>query len=197
MDKLESIDQWAVIFINGFHTPFLDEFMWLISAKLTWIPLYILLIYLYAKNNSLKRTIVFVLTAIIVVVIADQTSVHVFKNVFMRYRPSHNTLLTESLHFYKFEDGTFYKGGMYGFVSSHAANFFGVLTFSVLVLKESIRRIGWYILPIAFVVSLSRVYLGVHYFSDVIAGGILGSIIAVLVYKFLFIPLQAREFLKE
>lgn len=197
MDRVEAIDQWAVTFVNSFHTPFLDEVMWLISAKLTWIPLYLLLIYLYGKSNNFKRTFFFVATAIAVVAIADQVSVHLFKNIFMRYRPSHHTLLSESLHLYQFEDGSYYKGGMYGFVSSHAANFFGVLTFAVLVLRDSIQRIGWFVLPIACIVSLSRVYLGVHYCSDVFVGGLLGVLIAFIIYKFVFVPLQSRKFLKQ
>ena len=112
----------------------------------------------------------------------------------MRYRPSHHSLLTENLHFYQFENGEFYKGGMYGFVSSHAANFFGVLTFVFLVLKQQYRKILWGLLPIALIVSFSRIYLGVHYLSDVVGGAVLGILIAFAVYRFVFIPIIKKEY---
>lgn len=197
MEKIEAIDRWLLLLINSFHTPFLDEVMWLISAKLTWIPLYVLLIYLFSRTNNLKRTLFFVLSAGLVVLLTDQISVHLFKEVFERYRPSHHELLTNELHFYRFNDGSFYKGGMYGFVSSHAANFFGVLTFATLVLENNFKRIGWYLFAIAFIVCISRVYLGVHYVSDILFGSLLGITIAVLIHKFFFIPIIEKEFLSK
>lgn len=194
MEKLESIDRWIVSAINSWNTPFWDEVMWLISAKLTWVPLYILLIFLFAKAHNVKKTLLFVFGAVLVVAITDQFSVHLFKNVFMRYRPSHNSLLTENLHFYQFDNGEFYKGGMYGFVSSHAANFFGVLTFTWLALKSTYSKIWFFLLPIGLIVSFSRIYLGVHYLSDVFVGGLFGILAAAIVYKFIFIPIISKEY---
>ena len=197
MEKLESIDRWIVSAINGWNTPFLDEVMWMISAKLIWIPLYIFLIFLFANVNNIKKTVFFVLAAILVVAITDQVSVHLFKNMFMRYRPSHHAMLTDNLHFYQFDNGEFYKGGMYGFVSSHAANFFGVLTFAWLALKDRFAKIWLLLLPIALIVSLSRIYLGVHYFSDVFVGALLGIFVAVVVFKYIFMPYIGKEYFKS
>jgi undecaprenyl-diphosphatase len=194
IDYLESIDRAVVLFFNGLNTPFLDEVMWIISAKLTWIPLYVILIYLFARKNNLRRSMLFVLFAILVVAITDQSSVHLFKNMFLRYRPSHHALLTENLHFYQFDDGSFYKGGMYGFVSSHAANFFGVLTFAYFALRSNYKKIGWILFSISAIVCLSRIYLGVHYLSDVIAGGLLGVLVAWAINKFFFIPILDKDY---
>lgn len=196
IEYLESVDRIVVLTINSWNTPFLDELMWIISAKTTWIPFYILLVFLYARKNNYKKTILYLIAAVLVVGLADQMSVHLFKNVFLRYRPSHNTLLFEKLHFYEFSNGDNYKGGMYGFVSSHAANFFGVCVFAGLVLKQYHPKIVSVLLLIAILVSFSRIYLGVHYLSDLIGGAILGSILAVSVYRILFITYIDKEYFK-
>ena len=196
IDYLESVDRMVVLAVNSWNTPFIDELMWIVSAKLTWIPFYILLVFLYARKNNLKKTFFYLLSAILVVALADQLSVHLFKNIFLRYRPSHNELLTAKLHFYQFSNGENYKGGMYGFVSSHAANFFGVCVFAGLVLKKYHPKIILVLLLIAGLVSFSRIYLGVHYLSDLIGGALLGSILAFIVYRIVFITNIDKEYLK-
>lgn len=197
IDYLESIDRYLVLAINSWHTPFMDEVMWAISSKLIWIPLYILLVMMYYKKSSLKNTVVFVLSAILVVALADLISAKLIKEMVMRYRPSHNTLLTEKLHFYQFNNEEYYKGGMYGFVSSHAANFFGLFTFVSLILRPYYRRVLPVLMFVALLICFSRIYLGVHYLSDIIFGGLLGVVIAFLVYRFLFIAIIKEDLVKK
>jgi undecaprenyl-diphosphatase len=186
IEKLESIDRWIVLTVNSWDTPFLDELMWVISQRATWIPLYLILFILAYKRLNKKQLIVFALCAILAVAIADLVSVHLFKNVFLRYRPSHNALLTEQLHFYMKSNGELYKGGMYGFVSSHAANFFAMATFISLALRKYYPLMVWTLLSIATIVSFSRLYQGVHYLSDLVVGGSVGALVAYLVYRLLY-----------
>jgi len=189
IEWLESIDQSIVLSVNSWNTSFLDEFFWLVSAKLTWIPFYLFLLFLFFRKSDWKNAGIFLLLAIVAVGMSDFTSSQIIKDSVMRYRPSHHTLLTEHLHFYQFEDGEFYKGGQYGFVSSHAANFFAVCAFAWLSLKKWYPKIGWLVFGVAILVSFSRLYLGVHYVSDLIGGGMLGACFAWLVHRFLFLPL--------
>jgi len=192
IDFLESLDHSIILAINGWNSPFWDEVMWVVSGKLTWIPFYLLLFYLFYKKGGLKRAGFFLICTIIAVAVADLASVHLFKDVFLRYRPSHNLLLTDQLHFHKYADGNFYKGGTYGFVSSHAANFFAVCTFAFLALRKYYPRIFPYLFFVAVLIAYSRMYLGVHYFSDVFAGGVLGVTSALFSYRFVFLKLIAR-----
>ena len=193
IEFLESIDKNIILAINGWNTPVLDSLMWIVSGKLTWIPFYVLLFYLFWKKAGIKQTILFLLTTILVIAIVDLSSVHLFKNIFERYRPSHNLMLTDLLHFHVYDNGELYKGGTYGFVSSHAANFFGICTFSFLVMRSIYPKIFPYLFFVAVLVGYSRIYLGVHYLSDVLCGGVLGIVGALLVYRFIYLSFNRNK----
>jgi undecaprenyl-diphosphatase len=194
MEWIESIDRSIVLWVNGWHSPMLDKFMWIISAKLTWVPLYVLILILFIRSYNWKKGIVFLLAVIICVTLTDQISVHLFKDLFQRYRPSHHSLLTDRLHFYSLGNGNFYKGGMYGFVSSHAANFAGVCFFAMIQLRKSYSWLSYLLILILLLVCFSRIYLGVHYLSDVTVGVALGGLIALIVNRFIFKPVINKYF---
>lgn len=195
IEFLESIDIAIVQLVNGWNTPFLDEVMWIVSGRLTWVPLYILLIFLAVKQSGWKAGLLFFLGAVLSVVLADFISTQGLKEVVQRYRPSHNLDLKDHLHYYQIGWGDYYRGGMYGFVSSHAANFFAIATFSISFLIDYKRWLNPLLIFIAVLVSFSRIYLGVHYFSDVFVGGLVGMAIALLVYRFIFLTLH-KKFVK-
>lgn len=189
---LEEIDHKIILTVNSWNTPFLDDVMWIISGKLTWIPFYIFLIYLASKKLPRKQVVIFTVVTILSVVIADLISNYCFKENIQRYRPSHNLLLKDLLHLYQVKPGEFYRGGLYGFTSSHAANFFAIVIFISLALRQFYPKIIYFLLPIAVLVSFSRLYLGVHYPSDVFVGAIVGTVTAFVCYRFLYLRLINR-----
>ena len=184
-DKLESIDQSLVLAINSMHSTFLDSFMWFLSGSYILFFLLPFVFYFLFKVYSSKQLVWIFAALLLTIVLTDQLSVHAFKEVFQRYRPSHNLLLKSQLHLHEYPDGSFYGGGKFGFVSSHASNYFGVLT----IMYALIRRL--WVKIILFVICLliiySRVYLGVHYVSDVICGALLGFVLAQFVLQFLLL----------
>ena len=184
-EKLESIDHSLVLAINSMHSTFLDSFMWFLSGSYILFFLLPFVFYFLFKVYSSKQLVWILAALLLTIVLTDQLSVHAFKEVFQRYRPSHNLLLKSKLHFHEYPDGSFYGGGKFGFVSSHASNYFGVLT----IMYALIRPI--WVKIILFVISLliiySRVYLGVHYVSDVICGALLGFVLAQFVLQFLLL----------
>lgn len=174
LSTLNDLDTKLFLFLNGLHSETFDTIMVWISGKTTWWPFYLLLLlYLgWTRRWQLAPIVVFIALA---VTLADQASVHLFKEVFERLRPCKEPDLQEIVHLVNGR-----CGGMYGFVSSHAAN-----TFAVAMLLLLIVRKGWFtalMLTWALVVGYSRIYLGVHYPGDIVGGAILGLVCGWLIY---------------
>ena len=185
IEALESLDSSIIVFINGQHSLLLDQIMWFISGP--WLVFIILPFVFYFIFKSYTRVQItwILLSILLTIVLTDQFSVHAFKEVFQRYRPSHNLLIMDQLNFHQYIDGTFYQGGKYGFVSSHAANYFGVLTLILHLL--STKWVKYLLVMLVLLVLYSRMYLGVHYLSDVSCGALLGYVLAKVVIQFLLL----------
>jgi len=193
LEQLEHIDRDVFLAINSFNSPLFDKLMWQISHQLLWIPMYLFFLFYAYKHYNIKQLIVFLIGIGLCFLFADRLSVLGFKNVFLRYRPTHNEDIKYLIHTYTFTDGKSYLGGLYGFVSSHSANFFALSTFLYLSFK-SFSKYWFFIFLWASIIAYSRVYLGVHYPSDVFIGGLLGIIIGFIVYKITtFINLKIKQ----
>ena len=118
----------------------------------------------------------------LVVLLCDRISVELFKNVFERLRPTHQPKINQFIHTVEGWDGKKYNGGLYGFVSSHATNYFGIGMFFYLVLRPIKKRVWWIIFGWVILVAYSRIYLGVHYLGDILGGMLLGLILGSVAY---------------
>lgn len=179
IEFIKHIDQELLLLLNSFHSESFDSIMWFISGKFEWIPFYLFLIFLIIKKFKKDSWIILIAIALLIT-LSDQISVRFFKNVFERYRPCHNIEIGHLVHLVNNK-----CGGMYGFVSSHATNSFAIATFILLLLRKDYKWITATLIFWASLVSYSRIYLGVHYPADIIAGAILGCLIANLLFYFL------------
>lgn len=164
------LDKELLLAINGFHNHVFDTIMLLVSSKFGWIPLYLLLLYILVKDYRHNSWILFLVIGL-TIAIADISSVYLFKNIFQRLRPCYNDEVSGLLHMVK------PCGGKYGFISSHASNSFSLAFLMIFLLREKHWWIWIVMLLYATIISYSRVYLGVHYPSDVIVGAAIGALI--------------------
>jgi len=179
IDKLEYLDRELFLWLNGLHQDWLDQPMFYMTDKLFWIPVYLFLLVVIYRAFGLKNTLWTVLGVALVITFCDRISVEFFKEVFERYRPTHNLEIKHLVH--KVNN---YGGGKYGFVSSHAANFFGIASFLYPILKRAYGLRALWLFPWVAFISYTRIYLGVHYPGDIIGGAILGAVIGYFLYLF-------------
>lgn len=185
MDWIANIENWDqkfIVLVNSYNHPFLDQIMWIVSSPLFGIPFYLIFIYFIYKNYALKHTLAIVIMLVVVIGLGDFIAHELFKETIQRFRPSHNLNINNELHFHMYDDGSFYTGGKYGFVSNHATNMSALCWGVFLVLKNSYTNSWFYLLLFVLVISYSRMYLGVHYLTDIVGGWIIGIILAQIGY---------------
>lgn len=187
---VESIKDWdekAFLWLNSFHWDGLDPIVLQLTQTITWVPLYLLLLYLIYRKDP--KNMAWVIGGIMLtILLGDQISSGFMKPYFERLRPCHDPRWEGMMHAYG------RCGGLYGFVSSHAANTFGMATFLTLILRKKQKGIYWLFLY-AVVVSYTRIYLGVHYPLDVFFGALVG--VSSAYFSWAIVVLLKRKIIKK
>lgn len=170
METLLSFDTSITIFINGSDSLWLDNFAWLLTKTATWSVLYVSILYLLWKAGNWRNACVVVAGLALCVLISDQVASSLFKPLICRLRPTHDPAIMTLV-----DTVRDYRGGMYGFFSSHAANTMSVAVFLSLTLRHRASTIS--LLAWSLINCWTRLYLGVHFFGDILAGLIFGALV--------------------
>ena len=190
LEQLLHIDTEILLVINGWHALWADQVMWIVSEKTTWIPLYLLLVGLLVwryRKPAMKSVkwlqkvpvcVVMIVMIALAVGAADFIASGILKDLVARPRPTRVPELEGVLHLV---NG--YRSGQYGFVSSHAANTMACGLLFSLIWRNKIATMSlmlWVAMN-----CYSRMYLGVHYPSDILGGLMVGVLMAVVAYQVL------------
>lgn len=174
IEYLMDIDADALLAVNGLHDLFQDSFWWLVTAKWSSALLLLALLWILLHQNR-RHTLLVLAMLVLAVLVADQVSSGLIKHLVGRLRPTHDPSLESMVHVI---NG--YRGGLYGFVSSHAANSFAIATLTSLIMRH--RLVAFSLFSWALLQCYSRMYLGVHYPGDILGGIVVGVLAGWLVW---------------
>ena len=175
LERLLVWERDAFFLLNGSDSAYLDHFMWLYSGKVVWLPLAVFILVTLGYKKNWKEWLFIILAIVLTITLCDQFASHVCKPIFTRFRPTHHPDFMEQV---KVVFG--YRGGKYGFISSHAANAFGFATMMALIFRN--RLFSFTIFFWAILTAYTRIYLGVHFITDILPGALSGMFFGAVVY---------------
>lgn len=188
LETLQNIDSSIFLFFHSlFRSEFMDNIMWYVSDRWIWVPMYIAVCYWMSTRIGWRRAIVYALAIGVAVAFADQMCATFIRPVVERLRPSNiMNPLSDSVTIVNE-----YRGGAYGFPSCHAANTFAFAVFMSIICRQ--RAVLTWMFVWVGLNCLSRMYLGVHYPGDLIAGAFVGTGCAWFVWWLLNLVGYAKE----
>lgn len=179
------LDRTLTLLLNGSPSLYVDGIAWTATQTHTWLPLAIVLFYVILRNNTLSGTLRIVTCIALCILLADQMASSVCKPLVERWRPTHNPAFM-----YAVDVVRGYRGGNYGFFSSHAANTMAVATFVALLMRH--RPLTYWLYSWVVLNCWTRVYLGVHYVGDLMVGLLWGALVGWAIYRLIIARWQAQ-----
>lgn len=174
--KIQDMDMQVLSLFNGSDNIMLDQMVQIFTSGLTWIPLYVMLFFVVIRNNETMGQIALVVgSAIFCVLFADGLVDGIIKQLAERWRPSNDPTFK---YMVQVVDDIRLKG--YSFCSAHAANTMSLAVFFSLLVRSKLLTIT--LVTWSLINCWTRLYLGVHYPSDILCGMMIGIIVGILVY---------------
>ena len=184
LEEILRIDTELFIYLNNLGTSSFDVFWSFLSRKEANIAVYLSGILFFLKNKGFRSykikslDVFYIFSIVLVMILISDQSANIFKDSLQRLRPCYDELIKDSVRLVKES-----CGGKYGFFSAHASNSFSLAVFFGLLFKDFSKYPIYFTLIFASLISYSRIYLGVHFFLDVIFGFLVGFLTSFIIYR--------------
>ncbi|GAB5564437.1 MAG: phosphatase PAP2 family protein [Winogradskyella sp.] len=177
LERLLELDTELFVYLNGLGSETWD-WLWLtITNKLTFVPLYALLLFLIYKKMGWKSLLMIMVVITLMILFTDQTT-NVVKRSVLRFRPCACDEIKDFIRFIAERCSS-----QRSFFSGHASNSMAAAVFGGLVLRPYYKRLIFILLVWAFLVAYSRIYVGVHFPVDILCGMTFGALAGFGFYK--------------
>ena len=172
----QEIDRALLHFFNGSQSAIFDQFILTLTNGLTWIPLYIALFVMVLKNNeSMSQIFIIVGCCAMGVIFSAGVDDLLVKPLVGRPRPAQDLAIK-----YTIDTALGYRESGFSFFSAHAANTFTLAIYMIFLVRNRAFTIAmtlWSLLN-----CYTRLYLGVHYPSDILCGLLFGTAVGSVAY---------------
>ena len=184
LEKIISLDKQLLVFLNGLGSETFDPLWLFLTKQSNWIPFFLVLLYLVHKKLGAQQTLV-IIVFVGVLLTLNNTITELFKAHFQRLRPCNDPEIKDIIRNIK-------PSNSFSFFSGHSSNTMAVFVFLFAIFKRHYKHFGWFVFwPLIF--SYSRIYLGLHFPTDILCGYTCGLIMGFLTYK-TYQLLQIRYF---
>jgi undecaprenyl-diphosphatase len=174
LEKIIALDKEVFVFLNGLGSPTFDALWLLITKQINWLPLFLLLAYLLYKKIGIKNLGIVIVFIAVILLVCNET-VEFCKATFQRLRPCNDPEIKDIIRIVHQTD-------TFSFFSGHAANSTATMTFIFLILRKYYKYAFLvFLYPLIF--AYSRIYLGVHFPSDIVTGFVFGFLLGYIFYK--------------
>ena len=174
LEKIIDLDKELLVFLNGLGSPSFDGLWLLITKPVYWTPVFLFIFYLVQKKLGWKNFWYYLLFTALLVLLCDQTA-NLFKWYFERSRPCNDEEIKSIIRIVK-------SSPSYSFFSGHATNSMATTVFTFMILKKYYKHVYLlFLFPLIF--AFSRIYLGLHFPSDILTGYVFGATFGFICYK--------------
>lgn len=174
LEKIIQLDKELLIFLNGLGSPTFDGLWLVITKQVYWTPVFLLIFYFLQKKLGWKNFGYYILFTALLILVCDQTC-NLFKHGFERLRPCNDDEMKTLIRVVK-------TSPSFSFFSGHAANSLATTVFGFMILRKYYKHAYWvFLFPLIF--AYSRIYLGLHYPTDILTGYAFGATFGFICYK--------------
>ncbi|MBP6585784.1 MAG: phosphatase PAP2 family protein [Flavobacterium sp.] len=174
LEKIIDLDKKVFIYLNGLGSETYDGLWLLITKQIYWTPFFLLIFYFLQKKLGWKNFLYYILFTAVLILICDQTA-NFFKDSIQRLRPCNDVEIKDIIRIVK-------SSATKSFFSGHATNSMATTVFAYLILKKEYKYSSLLFL-FPFIFAYSRIYLGLHFPTDILTGYAFGAIFGCIFYK--------------